>query len=155
MKKPMPQFGLSPHPAHSPAFATSECIKLVTRRRNGVEVATPVWFVLWNDKVCLRTATRFGKVKRLRNDPVVRYAPCDWDGKLSGPWLEGHAELILATDARAATLDRLLDARYGERRAEMTRLMQTEGMEPIFVAITASPNDTRAGFPAGPASELV
>mgnify|MGYP003379726299 CR=1 FL=1 len=50
---------------HPPPFATAECINLVTRRRNGAEVATPVWFVLWNDTACLRTATRFGKVKRL------------------------------------------------------------------------------------------
>ena len=121
---------------HPPPFATAECINLVTRRRNGAEVATPVWFVLWNDTACLRTATRFGKVKRLGNDPAVRYAPCDWDGNVSGPWLEGRAELIAATDERAAVIDRLLDEKYGERRAQMSRLMQTEGMEPVFIAIT-------------------
>ncbi|MBK7169226.1 MAG: PPOX class F420-dependent oxidoreductase [Gammaproteobacteria bacterium] len=137
MTDPMAQSDLDSDPAHPPEFASAECINLVTRRRNGAEVATPVWFVPWNDKVCLRTATRFGKVKRLRNDPLVRYAACDWDGKVSGPWLEGRAELILATDARATAIDRLLDARYGERRAEMNRLMQAEGMEPIFIAITA------------------
>ena len=122
----MAQSDLDSDPAHPPEFASAECINLVTRRRNGAEVATPVWFVPWN-----------GKVKRLRNDPLVRYAACDWDGKVSGPWLEGRAELILATDARATAIDRLLDARYGERRAEMNRLMQAEGMEPIFIAITA------------------
>ena len=121
---------------HPPSFAAAECINLVTRRRNGAEVATPVWFVLWNDTACLRTATRFGKVKRLRNDPAVRYAPCDWDGNVSGPWLEGRAELIPASDERAAVIDRLLDEKYGERRAGMSRLMQADGMEPVFVAIT-------------------
>ena len=79
---------------HPPPFTDSECIQLVTRRRNGAEVATPVWFVLWRDMACLRTATRFGKVKRLHDDPAVRYAPCDWDGNVSGPWLEGRAELL-------------------------------------------------------------
>jgi hypothetical protein len=33
-------------------------------------------------------------------------------------------------------IDRLLDEKYGERRAEMSRLMQADGMEPVFVAIT-------------------
>jgi PPOX class probable F420-dependent enzyme len=121
---------------HPPPFTDSECIQLVTRRRNGAEVATPVWFVLWQDMACLRTATRFGKVRRLHDDPAVRYAPCDWDGNVSGPWLEGRAELIAATDERAAVIDRLLDEKYGERRAQMSRLMQTEGMEPVFIAIT-------------------
>ena len=109
---------------HPPPFTDSECIQLVTRRRNGAEVATPVWFVLWQDMACLRTATRFGKVRRLHDDPAVRYAPCDWDGNVSGPWLEGRAELIAATDERAAVIDRLLDEKYGERRAQMSRLMQ-------------------------------
>ena len=121
---------------HPPPFTDSERIQLVTRRRNGAEVATPVWFVLWQDMACLRTATRFGKVRRLHDDPAVRYAPCDWDGNVSGPWLEGRAELIAATDERAAVIDRLLDEKYGERRAQMSRLMQTEGMEPVFIAIT-------------------
>ena len=121
---------------HPPPFTDSECIQLVTRRRNGAEVATPVWFVLWQDMACLRTATRFGKVRRLHDDPAVRYAPCDWDGNVSGPWLEGRAELIAATDERAAVIDRLPDEKYGERRAQMSRLMQTEGMEPVFIAIT-------------------
>ena len=121
---------------HPPPFTDSECIQLVTRRRNGAEVATPVWFVLWQDMACLRTATRFGKVRRLHDDPAVRYAPCDWDGNVSGPWLEGRAELIAATDERAAVIDRLLDEKYGERRAQMSRLMQTAGMEPVFIAIT-------------------
>ena len=99
---------------HPPSFAGAECIKLVTRRRSGAEVATPVWFVLCNDTACLRTATRFGKVKRLGNDPAVRYAPCDWDGDVSGPWLEGRAELIPANDARATEIDRLLEQKYGD-----------------------------------------
>jgi len=125
--------------AHPPAFAAAECILLVTRRRNGAEVATPVWYVLWNGMACLRTATRFGKVKRLGNDPRVRYAPCDWDGNVHGPWLAGCAELIAAGDERAAAIDRLLEAKYGERRAAMSRLMLAEGMEPVFVAITPGP----------------
>lgn len=126
---------------HPPEFAAAECISLVTRRRDGTEVATPVWFALWNDRPCLRTATRFGKVKRIRNDPAVRYAPCDWNGALTGPWREGAAELIDAGDPRAATIDRLLEEKYGARRAEMSRLMVAEGMEPVFVAIT--PRDDR------------
>jgi len=121
---------------HSPEFAAAECIDLVTRRRDGREVATPVWFVLWEDRPCLRTATRFGKVKRIRNDPAVRYAACDWHGAVSGAWHAGIAELIPAGDPRAAEIDRLLDAKYGERRAGMSRLMASEGMEPVFVAIT-------------------
>ena len=78
-------------------------------------------------------------MKRLGNDPRVRYAPCDWDGNVHGPWLAGCAELIAAGDERAAAIDRLLEAKYGERRAAMSRLMLAEGMEPVFVAITPGP----------------
>ena len=120
---------------HPPEFDTAECISLVTLRRDGTEVATPVWFVAWQGLLCLRTAAHFGKVRRLRNNPAVRYAPCDWHGSVNGPWLQGTAELIVASDARAAVIDRLLDEKYGERRAAMSRLMVAEGMQAVFVAI--------------------
>jgi uncharacterized protein len=123
-------------PVHSPDFDAAECINLVTLRRSGEEVATPVWFVLCNGLAWLRTAQHFGKVKRIRNDPRVRYAACDWHGKVQGDWLRGTAELVAADDPRAALIDRLLDDKYGERRAEMSRLMVEQSMQPVYVVIT-------------------
>jgi len=128
------------------SLADAECIKLVTFRKSGAEVATPVWFVVAEGRIFVRTLTHFGKVKRLRNNAAVRFAACDWDGDVSGPWFNGQAELIPGSDDRIASIDNLLDGRYGERRAEMNRLIESQRLETVFVAITPSPGgEHRAG----------
>jgi len=125
-------------PMHSRDFDAAECINLVTVRRSGAEVATPVWFVLWNALPCLRTALQFGKVARIRNNPHVRFAPCDWHGVIAGPWLDGTAQVLDATDPRVAPIERLLEQKYGERRAEMSRYLVEQSLQPVYVVITPS-----------------
>ena len=62
---------------------------LVTFRRSGEPVATPVWFGLHDGRVYARTLVDAGKVKRLRQDPHVRIALCDVRGNPAGPFAEG------------------------------------------------------------------
>ncbi len=71
-------------------------ISLSTRKRDGSFVDTPVWFAQ------AATAGRFyvfslrtaGKVKRIRNFPEVRVAPCTYKGKLKGDWQQARAVLV-------------------------------------------------------------
>lgn len=120
----------------------AECINLATRRRDGSEVLTPVWYVEHESRLWLRTAQQFGKIKRLRNDPRVRFAPCDWDGNLLGAWLNGLAEIIDARDPRTQLPDSLLDQRYGERRTQMSAWLSEQELDPVFVSITPSESTT-------------
>ncbi len=64
-------------------FAGAKYLNLETFRKTGLGVRTPVWFA--QDVLhSARTITVFyiyseadaGKVKRIRNDPNVRVAPC-------------------------------------------------------------------------------
>lgn len=118
------------------SLGDAECIKLVTFRKSGAEVGTPVWFVLAGSGIFVRTLAHFGKVRRLRNDPSVRFAACDWHGNLRGPWYRGEAELLSPDDVRIGRIDGRFDAKYGERRAEMNRLIASEGFVPVFIGIT-------------------
>ena len=52
-------------------------VSLATFRRNGTEVATPVWFAAVDDKLYVVSAGDAGKVKRLRHSPRARVAPCE------------------------------------------------------------------------------
>jgi len=58
---------------------------LVTFRKNGAAVATPVWFGQQNDRLYVMTGSDMGKFKRIRNNPKVRSAPCNMRGKVIGP----------------------------------------------------------------------
>lgn len=68
---------------------------LVTYRRSGESVPTPVWFGLGGDgKLYVQSEINVAKVKRIRNDPHVRVAPCTVRGKPLGPPAEGRARVL-------------------------------------------------------------
>jgi uncharacterized protein len=87
-------------------------LSLATLRRSGAAVATPVWFAAEGGALWVVSAGDAGKVKRLRNSPRVRIAPCDARGGLHGAWQDATARLVsdpaLIARARAA-----LRAKYG------------------------------------------
>jgi len=89
-----------------------DCISLATFRRNGTEVRTPVWFVVSDGKVWVFTLLGTWKVKRLRRDPRVRFAPCNSSGRrILGPWSEGQARLDEAPE-RVEWLRKAYKAKY-------------------------------------------
>jgi uncharacterized protein len=69
-------------------------LSLATFRRSGAEVRTPVWFAAAAGKLYVFSAGESGKVKRLRNSPRTRIAPCDMRGKLLGPWSDAMARVV-------------------------------------------------------------
>jgi PPOX class probable F420-dependent enzyme len=69
-------------------------ISLTTVRKNGIKVATPVWFGEDADKLYVMTRSTMGKVKRIRNNPVVEVAPCTIRGKEIGAKLVAHARIL-------------------------------------------------------------
>ena len=87
-------------------------LSLATFRRNGAEVATPVWFAASANRLYVFTAGDSGKMKRLRHSPRARVAPCDARGRVGGAWRDATARIIdderLIRQARAA-----LHAKYG------------------------------------------
>jgi PPOX class probable F420-dependent enzyme len=92
-------------------FATQRYASLVTYRRDGTPVATPVWLVTDGDAVLVWTGAKTGKVKRLRRSPAVTLAPCTMRGKLRGDAVPGHAEVC---DAQGTDRTReLIMSKYG------------------------------------------
>jgi PPOX class probable F420-dependent enzyme len=85
---------------------------LVTYRRDGRGVPTPVWFGCdERDRVYFDTEEAAGKVKRIRNNPQVRLAPCDLRGKPLGPPAVGVARILDRDDAEHA--EHTIAANYG------------------------------------------
>ena len=87
-------------------------ISLVTFRRNGTAVETPVWFAEHDRKLYVFTERASYKVKRLRRDPRVKVAPCGALGRVTGTWRAGRARIVddAATEAAAYAA---LHSKYG------------------------------------------
>lgn len=76
------------------AIVGQKYISLTTFRKNGVAVATPVWFGEDGDRLYVMTRRDMGKAKRIRNNPRVRVAPCTIRGKVTGPEFEASARIL-------------------------------------------------------------
>ncbi len=86
-------------------------ISLTTFRKGGKPVATPVWFVEKEDKICVWTQSHSGKMKRLRHNSKVTLSPCTMRGKIIGPTVEGLARIVSPQEKEQVRL--LLLGKYG------------------------------------------
>src|SRR2546425_6704328 len=75
-------------------FAGKKHISIETYRKTGDPVRTPVWFVEENEELFVRTDSSTGKIKRIRNNPRVRIAPCNMRGNIKGTWVDAEARTI-------------------------------------------------------------
>ncbi|MGW0805674.1 PPOX class F420-dependent oxidoreductase [Nonomuraea sp. NPDC002799] len=75
-------------------LGTQQYISLTTYRKDGTPVATPLWVAQDGDAVVVWTPADSGKVKRIRNNPEVAVAGCDFRGTLKTEPVKGRAELL-------------------------------------------------------------
>jgi len=111
---------------------------VVTFRRNGEPVPSPVWFGLDDDgHAYLRTLHDAGKVKRLRNDPRVLIAPSTVRGKPKGPVLLGTGRVLPKEEWPHA--EAALAAAYGLGRKIYEGVLGGPEDLPTYVEITPAP----------------
>ena len=100
------------------ALGGQKYLNLETFKKNGDGVKTPIWFAADPSasldssaaKLYAYTIGLSGKVKRVRNSPRVKIAPCDARGKVLGKWVEARAEIISREEAARGI--QLLNKKY-------------------------------------------
>lgn len=116
-------------------------IVLVTYKRSGEAMPSPINHGMSDGKLYVRTDASTGKVKRIRNNPNVLVVASNLRGKPSGPVVAGvarilpgaehaHAEAVIAANwsTPMKLFERSLD--YGS---------QNMGMPMTFIEITPAP----------------
>jgi PPOX class probable F420-dependent enzyme len=68
------------------ALADQEYATIITYKRDGRAVATPVWFVVVRGCVHFRTPANTGKVRRLRGNPDVSFPACTTRRRRRASW---------------------------------------------------------------------
>jgi len=96
----------------SPALEAAKYINLVTFRKDGREVSTPVWCIALDGKLYCYTNGLAGKVKRIRATRRVRVAPSDMRGKPLGGWSEGTGRIVSEPELQRRVYGALA-AKYG------------------------------------------
>jgi PPOX class probable F420-dependent enzyme len=117
-------------------------LSISSYRRDGTEVATPVWFVQENGSLLAETDAQSGKVKRIRRNPIVRVAPCTGRGRLRAEPVIARAELLPATET--SRVEELIARKYRLDMVIIKPLRSVQGAlhlgrprgEPVIVRIT-------------------
>jgi PPOX class probable F420-dependent enzyme len=107
---------------------------VVTFRRDGTPVATPVWAAVADGSAYVRAERSSGKVKRLRRDPRVLLAPCTSRGARLGPPLAASGHVLAAGEEHIA--ERALAERYGVTRAAFERAMDAMHVDMCYLQLT-------------------
>jgi uncharacterized protein len=106
---------------------------LVTYRRDGTPVPTPVWAAPAGGRLYVRSERASGKLKRLRNDPRLLVAPCTVRGRPLGAPFEARARVLEPHEEPLA--ERALAARYGFGRELFERTMDLLRIDMCFLEI--------------------
>jgi hypothetical protein len=89
--------------------------RLTTFRKNGIAIATPMWFAENAGVIYMYTGATSGKVKRIRNSGRVTLAPCTASGKVTGVEVEAHARIVSGSQ-EISRAEAALAKKYGIRR---------------------------------------
>jgi len=76
------------------SIGAAQYISLMTYRKDGTGVATPVWVADRGNFLFAWTQADSGKAKRIARDPVVQIAVCTASGKLKSDYVPATARLI-------------------------------------------------------------
>jgi PPOX class probable F420-dependent enzyme len=117
------------------ALAGQKYCLLISFRRSGEPVPTPVWFGLDDGgRLFVHTEADAAKVKRIRADARVRVAPATSRGKPTGP-LAGGLARVLAADEEAHA-ESALEANYGLGRRLYEGMSQPLGVHTVYLEVT-------------------
>jgi len=98
-------------------------ICMITFRRNGEGVPTPVCFAEQDGVLYVGTDIRAGKLARVRETPRVSVAACRADGSVTGNYIEATAR-VLETSEEIEQAERALTLKYRFKRILLYRLLK-------------------------------
>ncbi len=115
-------------------FDNAKYLSLETYRKNGQPMPTAVWFAALDGAYVFQTHVNAGKVKRIRNNPRVRIAPCDMRGNVLGPYVDAEAQIITGTPLALAA-QQTLAKKYGLQKKLFDLLNRKRGYDTVRLTV--------------------
>jgi uncharacterized protein len=107
---------------------------VVTYRRSGEPVPTPVWFGIADGKLYFRSEERVGKIKRIRANGSVLVAPCDSRGKPKGEGVEAEARILSPDEEERA--ESAIQSNFGLGRRMYEGVAMNLAPKGVYVEVT-------------------
>ena len=130
-------------------------LSIMSYRRDGTGVATPVWFVDEGDRLLAMTSDGSGKLKRIRRNPAVGIAACSARGRLRSVPVPAQVEVLPSQEVER--FERMMGRKYRFdllfirpiRAFQAWRHPERKDQKPVILAITRPDHDRG---PAGSSS---
>ncbi len=107
---------------------------VVTYRRSGEAVPTPVWFGIAAGNLYFHSEERVGKVKRIRNNGRVLISPCDSRGKPLGAGIEARARVLRLDEEERA--EAAIQSNFGLGRRIYGAVATKFGPDGVYVEVS-------------------
>ncbi|EPR75700.1 hypothetical protein ADILRU_1870 [Leifsonia rubra CMS 76R] len=118
------------------ALASEPYVSLITFRKSGESVPTPVWVVADGDRLLVTTAPTSGKVKRIRRTDRVELIACDMRGNFADGAVPVTATASVRTDDETLTaMDAALKKKYGAKYLAIRLAQKVRGSAAQSVAV--------------------
>lgn len=112
-------------------FQYAKYILIESYRKNGVSVKTPVWFVIHDGIIYVRTNKDSGKVKRIKNNSTIKISICNIIGKPNENWHEAEAKVIEFDEY----INSLIDKKYGFMAKLLKIFYKLKKITPCIISI--------------------
>jgi len=133
--------GMTPEGKDFTGFGETRQILLVTFKRSGEAMPTPINYGVADGKIYVRTDASTGKVKRLRNNPRVVVVPSTLRGKPKGQAVAGLARIL--PDSEHAHADQVIAANWSMPMKVFERSLdkggEAFGIPTAYIEITPVP----------------
>jgi uncharacterized protein len=116
---------------HHHSLERGNYINILTFKKNGEPVSTPVWFIFKDNKIFFRTSNKSGKFKRIKNNNNIKFALCNIRGKVRGDWHKGVAKV----DPNNKWVYSLINEKYGFFAHLMNIIYKIKKMDIIILSI--------------------
>lgn len=95
-------------------ISSEKYVSLVTFRRSGEAVASPVWIApLADGRAGFTTEASSGKVKRIRNNPAITLQPCSMRGNVAPDAPTISATAMVVTGSTYTAVHDAIHTKYG------------------------------------------
>jgi len=105
---------------------------LVTYRKNGAAIPSPLWFGVGNGKIYVHTAGV--KLTRIKRNPNVLVAPCTFRGRPLAPPIKATARLL--SSGTESDAEKSIQSNYGLQRRMYNRMLGDLDAVGTYVEIT-------------------
>jgi PPOX class probable F420-dependent enzyme len=112
---------------------------VVSYRRSGDGIPTPVWAGVEGNALYFRSEARAAKILRIRANPRVVVAPCDMRGKPHGDGIAGYARILPPEEEARA--EAAIQARFGVGRRLYEGVVMNVGPAGAYVEVTPAGDD--------------